>query len=91
MSKWAISGLAMVVLGAVLLGFQKISGLMGGDGGWDALCLVDLILPDHLNWIDGVTFLGLNRLLDMLVLAPLYLLLLCVGGICLLVSGFLKN
>ncbi len=91
MSKWAINGLIMIVIGGVMLGFQQLSRLMGSDGGWDAICLVDLLDPSSFDWIDAMTFLGLNNLLDTIVLAPLYLVLFVVGGILLLISGFVKS
>ncbi len=91
MNKWAISGLVLLVIGAVIFGFQKISNLMGQGGSYDSLCLVDLFEPEAFNWIDGLTFLSMNNLLDMIVLAPGYMLLVCVGGVLLLISGFLKS
>lgn len=91
MSKWAIIGLICMVVGVVILGFQKISNLMGRSGSYESLCLVDLFSPEAFNWIDGITFLGINNLLDMIVLAPVYVLLFCVGGVMLIVSGFLKS
>lgn len=91
MSKWAISGILLIVIGGVLLIFQKISGLMDDGGGWDAICLVDLFDPSAFDWIDKMTFLGINSLLDKIVMAPLYILLFCVGAICLILSSFVKN
>ena len=90
MSKWAIYGLVLMAIGGVIFGFQKIANLMGQSGSYESLCLVDLFEPGFFDWIDGVTFLGLNHLLDMLVLAPLYIMLLCVGGVLLIISGFFK-
>lgn len=91
MSKWAISGLLFVIVGGLLIFFQKLSSLMGNNGEWDTLCLVDLFDPKYFNWIDSMTFLGLNNLLDTIVLAPLYILLLCIGAVLLIISGFKKN
>ena len=91
MSKGAISGILLIVIGGVMLVFQKISGLMGDEGEWDAICLVDLFDPSAFDWIDRITFLGINNLLDTIVLAPLYILLFCVGAILLIISGFKKN
>ena len=90
MSKWAISGILCMVIGAVILGFQKIGNLMGQSASYESLCLVDLFEPEVFNWIDGVTFLGINNLLDMIVLAPIYILLFIVGGVLLIISGFIK-
>ena len=91
MSKGALSGILLIVAGGVILVFQKISGLVGDGNEWEALCLVDLFDPSAFDWIDGMTFLGLNNLLDTIVLAPLYILLFCVGALLLLISGFRKN
>ena len=89
MSKWAISGLVSVVVAAVMLLFRKIGGLMGNVGG-DPLAIVDMVDPESLNWIDSVTFLGINNLLDTIVLAPIYILLFIIGAILLIISGFKK-
>ncbi len=91
MSKGAISGILLIVIGGVMLVFQKISGLMEDGGEWDAVCLVDLFEPSFFDWIDGMTFLGINNLLDTIVLAPLYILLFCVGAVLLIISGFKKS
>ncbi len=89
MSKWAISGLVSVVVAAVMLLFRKIGGLMGNVVR-DPLAFVDMVDPESLNWIDSVTFLGINHLLDTIVLAPIYILLFIVGAILLIISGFKK-
>lgn len=91
MTKGSISGILFIVIGGVMLLFQKISGLMGDGGEWDAICLVDLFDPSAFDWIDGMTFLSINHLLDTIVLAPLYVLFFCVGAVLLIISGFKKN
>ena len=91
MSKGAICGILLIVAGGVILLFQKLSGLMGHGKEYEALCLVDLVDPGAFDWIDSVTFLGINNLLDTIVLAPLYILLFCVGAVLLIISGFKKN
>ena len=89
MSKWAISGLVSVVVAAVMLLFRKIGGLMG-NALREPLAIVDMVSPESLNWIDSVTFLGINNLLDTIVLAPIYILLFIVCTILLIISGFKK-
>lgn len=89
MSKWAISGILTMVVGGVMLLFRMIGGLMGTEGG-EPLAIVDLVSPESLNWIDSMTFLSINNLLDTIVLAPLYILLLILGAILLIISGFIK-
>lgn len=90
MTKLSISGLLFVVVAGVMFLFQHISGIMGEPGDYNAICIVDLVDPESLNWIDSLTFLHINDLLDMIVLAPLYLLLFIVGVILLIISGFKK-
>ena len=91
MGKGAIVGILLIVVGGVMLVFQKISGLIGDGGEWDAIRMVDLAAPSAFNWIDKMTFLGINNLLDIIVTAPLYILLFCVGVLLLIISGFRKN
>lgn len=89
MTKLSISGLLFVVVAGVMFLFQHISGLMGNPV-TDPVCIVDLVKPESLNWIDGLTFLRINDLLDTIVLAPLYILLFIVGAVILIISGFKK-
>lgn len=89
MSKWAICGIIALVVGGVMLLFQELGGLMG-TGSQESLAIVDLVKPESLSWIDSMTFLGINNLLDTIVLAPLYILLLILGAIMLIISGFKK-
>lgn len=90
MTKLSISGLLFIVVAGVMLLFQHISGLMGESRGIEPVCIVDLVSPESLNWIDGLTFLHINYLLDTIVLAPLYILLFIVGAVLLVISGFRK-
>lgn len=91
MSKWSITGMLLCVAGLVMLGFQVISRLVGQADNWENLSLYDYVDAEKLAWIDDVTWLGMNNALDAIVEAPLYILLLVTGGICLLISGFVKH
>ena len=91
MSKLTVVGLLLCVVGGVIFGFEVISSLVGQEHAWQSLCLYDVTNPDTLDWIDSVTWLGLDKGLDAVAVAPLYILLLVVGGICLLISGFVKT
>jgi hypothetical protein len=73
-----------------MLLFRLLGGIMGTGGGEPALAIVDVVSPESLSWIDGMTFLHLNNLLDTIVLAPIFILLFIVGAILLIISGFLK-
>lgn len=90
MTKLSISGLLLVVVSGVMFLFRRISGLMGESGVNEPVCIVDLVPPESLNWIDSLTFLRINDLLDTIVLAPLYVLFLIVGVVLLIISGFKK-
>jgi hypothetical protein len=70
--------------------FRHLSGLMEGGNNREPVAIVDMVSPESLNWIDGLTFLRINDLLDTIVLAPLYILLFIVGVILLIISGFKK-
>jgi hypothetical protein len=90
MTKLSISGLLFVVVAGVIFLFRHISGLMGNGNSKEPFAIVDMVAPESLNWIDGLTFLRLNDLLDTIVLAPLYILLFIVGAVLLIISGFKK-
>lgn len=89
MTKLSISGLLFIVVAAVMFLFQHISGLMGNPV-TEPVCIVDLVNPESLNWIDSLTFLHINDLLDTIVLAPLFILLFIIGAVLLIISGFKK-
>jgi hypothetical protein len=91
MSKWTIIGGLMCVGGALLWGFQRLSSLMGQAGSWDRICIYDLVDPGHMTWIDQVTWFHINHALDYIASTPVYILLLVVGAVVLLISGFIKN
>lgn len=91
MSKWSISGLLFCLGGLLLVGFQGLSSLTGQEGGWQSLCLYDVVSPEKMEWIDKFTWLGIDRAADYIAAAPLFILLLVIGGILLIISGFIKN
>ncbi|MDX9785953.1 MAG: hypothetical protein RBT11_04220 [Desulfobacterales bacterium] len=91
MSKWSITGGLFCIAGLLLLGFQALSSLTGQEGQWKSLCLYDVVNPEHLEWIDKLSWLGMDRAADYIAASPLYVLLLIVGGILVIISGFIKN
>jgi hypothetical protein len=44
-----------------------------------------------MTWIDQVTWFHINHALDYIASTPVYILLLVVGAVVLLISGFIKN
>jgi hypothetical protein len=89
MTKLSISGLLFIVVAGVMFLFRKISAIMGNPA-TEPLAIVDLVSPESLNWIDSLTFWRINDLLDMIVMAPLYVLLIIIGAVILIISGFRK-
>lgn len=89
MTKLSISGVLFIVVAGVMFLFRQISGLMGNPVA-EPIAIVDLVRPESLTWIDNLTFWRINDLLDMIVMAPLYILLIIIGVIILVISGFRK-
>lgn len=89
MTKLSISGVLFIVVAGVMFLFRQISGLMGNPVA-EPLAIVDLVAPEKLNWIDSLSFWRIDDFLNMVVLAPLYVLLIIVGVIILIISGFRK-
>lgn len=89
MSKMTLSGLLFVVVAGVMFLFRKISGLMGEPAA-NPVAIVDLVAPERLNWIDSLHFWRIDDFLNMVVVAPLFILLLIVGVLLLIISGFKK-
>lgn len=91
MSRWSIIGGLACVAGLVLYGFQVLSSLMERGDEFNNLCIYDFVDPEKLAWIDQLTWFGMDQGLDYLAGAPLYIMLLVIGGIFLVISGFVKN
>lgn len=79
MTKFSVIGILSWVAGGVLLGFQALSALMGTEGGWKSLALVDLLDENKISWIDQISISGLQRLFEAIVNAPLFALFFGVG------------
>jgi hypothetical protein len=91
MSKWSIIGGVLCIAGLVLYGFQMLSSLMGRASEFNNLCVYDFVDSEKLAWIEKLTWFGMNQAVDYLASAPLYIMLLVVGGISLVISGFIKT
>jgi hypothetical protein len=91
MSKWSIIGGLSCVAGLVLYGFQVLSSLMERGDEFNNLCIYDFVDSENLAWIDKLTWFGMDQAVDYLAAAPLYIMLLVIGGIFLAISGFVKN
>jgi len=81
MSKFTLAGLASLFIGAILIAFQVIGGLIstGGDLVWKNLTLMDIIGKTHLSWIEGMSEGTIQNIVQYIVTMQLFLLLICVG------------
>lgn len=91
MSKLAGSGLFLCGGALVLLLFQAISSLMKIEISYENLSLVDCFGADSFAWLEGLSWFGMEKILNHMVTMPLFVLLLCVGIFFLVLSGFVKK
>jgi hypothetical protein len=93
MSKFTIAGLVAWLFGALILGFQSISSLMGTEDTivWKSLALVDIIEKNYFNWIEKISWVSVQHVVTYVVNMPLYLLLFCVGIICFVINAFISK
>ena len=88
MTKFSIIGLSSCLGGGLLLGFQALSSVMGTEGTWKSLKLVDVVGKKYFTWLEGASFFGLEKIADYIVTMPLFVLLFCIGGFFLVLDYF---
>ena len=88
MSKFTFAGLASLLIGAVLIAFQVIGGLIStaGDSVWKNLTLMSIIGETHFSWIDGMPEGIIQNCVQYIVTMQLFLLLFCVGILFLIIG-----
>ena len=92
MNKFTLIGLILVVVGGCILGFQAISSMMtAGDIKWKTLTLVGATSPEVLEWVNGISMQMVQGGLRYIVTMPLYLLTFALGGIMLIIGGFISK
>jgi len=94
MSKLTLLGLALCLGGLLTVGFQKLSTLMGtlNTGAvQEATTIKKLVDPDHLNWINNISVGFVKTAADYIITMPLYILLICLGVICLMAKSCFKD
>ena len=92
MSKFNIIGIVLCVAGLVMVVFQAVSSMMtAGEIVWKSLSIVDLVSAEYLEWIDGISWYYVQTALNYIVSAPIYILLLCLGGVTLLIGGLTQK
>jgi len=81
MSKYTIVGLISWLFSGLILLFQTISSLMGMEEKmvFKNSALVDIIGKGHFSWIDGISWVSIQKAVNYIVTMPLFLLLFCIG------------
>ena len=88
MSKYYIVGGLLCISGLVIVGFQAISSMMApGEMVWKSLNIAGIVDAEHLKWIDSISWYSIKKIIKYIVTMPLYILLLCLGGLSLAVGG----
>lgn len=94
MSKLTLLGLALCLSGLLTVGFQKLSTLMGtlsSGAAQEATTIKKLVDPDKLNWINNISVDFAKNAADYIITMPLYILLICLGVMCLAAKYFFKD
>lgn len=91
MNKPTTTGLASIIIGLLILGFQAISSVMGTGMAWKQLNATSLVDPKNLAWIDSVSWFGIDRLISYLVTMPLFMLLIGLGVLLMIIGGFVSK
>ncbi|MGD9082551.1 MAG: hypothetical protein PVH55_09905 [Desulfobacterales bacterium] len=81
MSKYTMAGLVSWLFSGLILLFQAISSLMGMEEKmvFKSLTLVSVFGQGYFNWIDSISWAGIQNLVGYLVNMPLFILLFCIG------------
>jgi len=92
MSKYYIVGGLLCIGGLVLVGFQAISSMMSpGEMVWKSLTITSIVDAEQLKWINSISWHSIQKIVKYIVTMPLYILLLCVGGLSFLVGGLVDR
>ncbi|MEA3279138.1 MAG: hypothetical protein U9Q38_00865 [Thermodesulfobacteriota bacterium] len=92
MSKCYIVGGLLCIGGLLLVGFQAISSVMTPDEiVWKSLNLAGIVDAEYLKWIDSISWYNIQKIIKYIVTMPLYILLFCVGGLFLVIGGFVDK
>ena len=92
MSKYYIVGGLLCISGLIIVGFQAISSMMNpGEMVWKSLSIAGIVDTEYLKWIDGISWYRIQKIMKYIVKMPLYILLLCVGGLSFVVGGLIDK
>ena len=92
MNKYAVIGLIFLVLAGTVFGYQELAKLMETEDAGETLTLVSIIDKESFKWIDGIDIdIVKSSLVYVAFDAPLWGILAVLGGLFLLISGFIKR
>jgi len=92
MSKYYLIGGLLCIGGLLMIIFQAVSSMMTpGEIVWKSLSFVDVIDAAYLNWIDSVSWHGIQKSLKYIATMPLCILSLSVGVFSFMVGGFVDK
>ena len=95
MNKYSLIGFLLCLAGASIRGFQAISKLMEQEGrqesSWETLSIDQMLMEEHLGAIEKMDPGIIKDALDFIITSPLWIELIVVGGVFLLISGFIKR
>ena len=104
MKKSNVAGMASVIVGGLMWGYQALGDFMGrsqdlskrsgmgGSEGIDWTAMVDIFHEDNFGWIDSIPWPPVQRGAEYLVTMPLFILLIAIGIITLVIGGiFIKK
>ena len=81
MTKFRFIGVLASLGGGVLICFQVVSRTMGSEGPWQRLTLMDVVGERYFEWLGNASLGGAERIVETIVTLPLFVLLLCIGGL----------
>jgi len=102
MSRLNLVGIILVVGAIVLVGFQGLSTLIteqGGvssvEGGWSSLTIAQIIEkiagPDVVSSISSIAFLWIGPILNYVITAPLFIVMVALGVFCFILNAIFKE
>ncbi len=89
MTKFSLLGVLSCVAGALLVVFQFLSSIMGKETNWKSLAISNLVNEKYLAWVDQIPFSWLERFIETIIQAPLFIILFCLGGLFFVMEYFL--
>ena len=80
MTKFSLLGILSCVAGALLIGFQFLSSIIGTEDRWESLAIADLGDGKYIAWIDRIPINALQKITAAVAHMPLFIFLFCLGG-----------